>query len=171
MSTLPNWYAVYTRSRWEKKVAERLTEKGIINYCPLNKVVRQWHDRKKIIMEPLFRSYVFVRIDLKDQLPVLETNGIVNFVYWLGKPALIKDEEIQLIRQFIHEYTNVRVEKENFQINDMVMVSGGPLISQEGRVVEIKKKTVKLSLTSLRVALVAEVDRANVVKKNKAIDP
>ncbi|MEY4660481.1 MAG: hypothetical protein RLZZ42_433, partial [Bacteroidota bacterium] len=57
------WFAVYTRSRCEKKVAQMLTKRGIVNYCPLNKKLRQWSDRKKYIFEPLFPSYVFVYIE------------------------------------------------------------------------------------------------------------
>ena len=64
------WYAVYTKPRWEKKVADLLTKKQIENYCPLNRVLRQWSDRKKVILEPLFTSYVFVRISESNQLAI-----------------------------------------------------------------------------------------------------
>ena len=57
------WYAVNTRPRWEKKIAKVLDTKGIENYCPVNKVTRQWSDRKKVILEPLFKCYVFVKIE------------------------------------------------------------------------------------------------------------
>ncbi|HMJ47328.1 MAG TPA: transcription termination/antitermination NusG family protein, partial [Ferruginibacter sp.] len=53
------WYVVYTRPRWEKKVAATLDERGVENYCPLNRVNRQWSDRKKVVLEPLFKGYVF----------------------------------------------------------------------------------------------------------------
>ena len=56
------WYAVYTRPRWEKKVASLLDDKDIVHYCPLNKVTRQWSDRKKVVMEPLFKGYIFVQV-------------------------------------------------------------------------------------------------------------
>src|SRR5215211_2634080 len=92
------WYAVYTKPRWEKKVADLLTRKQIENYCPLNKVKRQWSDRKKIVMEPLFQSYVFVRVPKNMLTMVRETSGVLNFVYWLQKPAIIRDEEIDLIK-------------------------------------------------------------------------
>ncbi|MGZ4023417.1 MAG: transcription termination/antitermination NusG family protein, partial [Flavisolibacter sp.] len=76
------WYAIYTRPRWEKKVAGLLVQKQIENYCPLNRVRRQWSDRVKIIEEPLFKSYVFVKIEDEDRSLVRMTNGVVNFVYW-----------------------------------------------------------------------------------------
>ena len=158
------WYAIYTRPRWEKRVAERLTQKDIINYCPLNRVLRQWHDRKKLVLEPLFTSYVFVRINLKNHLGVLQTNGVINFVNWLGRPAVIKDEEIWLIQQFLQEYKNISVEKEDLKVNDEVMISDGPLLSYKGRIVEIKNKTVRLYIPSLKVALYAEVDKLSITK-------
>src|ERR1700712_1703924 len=91
------WYAVYTKPRWEKKVAGILEENGIEYYCPLNKVVKQWSDRKKVVMEPIFKSYVFVRVPEKEKWDLRKIVGIINFVYWLGKPARIKDDDIHTI--------------------------------------------------------------------------
>src|SRR4051812_27565254 len=105
------WYAVYTKSRWEKKVAELLTKRQIENYCPLNLVVRQWSDRKKKLYEPLFTSYVFVHV-LQEQIAELkQVQGVINLVLWLNKPAVIKDREIQAIKEFLDEYKSVRLEK------------------------------------------------------------
>jgi len=74
-----NWYALYTKPRWEKKVADLLSKRKIVNYCPLNKVQKQWSDRKKIVLEPLFRSYVFVRISESRQPEIRQIDGVVNF--------------------------------------------------------------------------------------------
>ena len=104
------WYAVYTKPRWEKKVDKLLTEKGIESYCPLQKIQRQWSDRKKIVEEPLFKSYVFVRIPDAEQTALRKVNGVVNYVYWMGKPAVVKDREIEVIKKFLDEYENVQVE-------------------------------------------------------------
>src|SRR3954462_11033975 len=101
------WYAIYTRPRWEKKVNTLLSEKKIESYCPLNKMRRKWSDRIKTVEEPLFKSYVFVKIEEEERTRVRMTEGVVNFVYWNGKPALIKDREIQTIRRFLNEYENV----------------------------------------------------------------
>src|SRR5206468_12120920 len=104
MDVKESWYVVYTKPRWEKKVADLLTRKGIESYCPLNKVKKQWHDRKKIISEPLFTSYVFVHISVHSHNNVLQTSGIINFVYWLGKPAVVRDDEIDTIKSFLDHY-------------------------------------------------------------------
>jgi transcription antitermination factor NusG len=157
-----HWYAVYTRPRWEKKVADLLTKKRIENYCPLNKVVRQWADRKKTIFEPLFTSYVFVYATPQEHLAIKQTDGVLNFVFWLGQPAVIRTEEIDAVKQFLQEYHNVQLEKVAVSINDQVKISSGPLMSREGNVIEVKSKTVRVLLPSLGYAMVAEVDKSNV---------
>src|ERR1700674_4638266 len=96
-----SWYAVYTKPRWEKKVANQLERNQIEHYCPLRKVSRQWRDRRKIILEPLFTSYIFVRLADTEHIPVRKTEGVMNFVHWLKKPAVIRDEEIDIIRHFL----------------------------------------------------------------------
>ena len=75
------WLAIYTRPRWEKKVNQLLTEKGFESYCPLNKVKRKWSDRIKVVEEPLFKSYVFVKVAEEDRSEVRMTSGAINFVY------------------------------------------------------------------------------------------
>jgi transcription antitermination factor NusG len=156
------WYAVYTKPRWEKKVAELLSRQKIENYCPLNTVIRKWSDRKKKISEPLFTSYVFVRVTEQQHLQVKKTDGIVNLVYWLSKPAVIKDREIEAIREFLNEYKNVRLEKTQVNVNDMVRILRGPLTQYEGNVMSVKSNTVKVVLPSLGYLMVAEIEKTNV---------
>ncbi|HMI63378.1 MAG TPA: UpxY family transcription antiterminator [Puia sp.] len=157
-----HWYAVYTKPRWEKKVAEVLTRNSIENYCPLNKVQRQWHDRKKIVQEPLFASYVFVKVEDSRFAELRRIGGVLNLVYWLQKPAVIRDEEITMIRKFLDEYTDVQLEKTVVSVNDVVRVIKGPLMEQEGNVLAVRNRTVRISLPSLGYIMVAEVERQNV---------
>ena len=157
-----HWYAVYTRPRWEKKVADLLTKKKVENYCPLNKVVRQWADRKKIVFEPLFTSYVFVYASPEEYLAIKQTDGILNFVYWLGQPAVIRNEEIDAVKQFLADYQNVQLEKVAVNVNDQVKITSGPLMSREGNVIEVKSRTVRVLLPSLGYAMVAEIEKSNV---------
>ena len=157
-----HWYAVYTKPRWEKKVAEVLTRNSIENYCPLNKVLRQWHDRKKVVQEPLFTSYVFVKVEESRFSELRRIGGVLNLVYWLQKPAVIRDEEITMIRKFLDEYTDVQLEKTVVSVNDVVRVIKGPLMEQEGNVLAVRNRTVRISLPSLGYIMVAEVERQNV---------
>jgi len=156
------WLAVYTRPRWEKKVTEILTRKKFENYCPLNKVVRQWSDRKKVIHEPLFTSYVFVRASESDIALLKHINGVINLVYWLGRPAVIRDSEIETIQRFVSEHANVKLEKTSITVSDKVKVLEGPLMELEGEVLAIKNKTIKVVLPSLGYMMFAEVEIANV---------
>lgn len=156
------WYAVYTKPRWEKKVASLLTDNNITNYCPLNRVVRQWSDRKKVVLEPLFQSYVFLHISDQEKVAVRQVDGIINFVYWLGKPAVIKDEEIEIIQRFLNEYENVQVRKSEVHMYDTVRILSGPFMEQEGSVVLVKSHSVKVVIPSLGYILSAEVEKSNV---------
>jgi transcription antitermination factor NusG len=162
MSENKKWFAVYTRPRWEKKVAEILTHKKIECYCPINKVVRQWSDRKKIVHEPLFTSYVFVKVPETGLTSLKQTNGVINLVYWLGKPAVIRDVEIEIIKRFLNEHINIQLEKASIQVNDKVRILGGPLMEMEGQVLSIKSKTIKVALPSLGYMMYAEVETSNV---------
>src|SRR5579875_891278 len=117
-----NWYVVYTKPRWEKKVASLLSAKSITNYCPLNREVHQWNDRKKIVLEPLFKSYVFIWTHSEEFKKIKDVSGILNFVYWLGKPAVVRNEEIENIQRFLNEYTNIKVEQTQVRLNDRVKV-------------------------------------------------
>ena len=157
------WYAIYTRPRWEKKVNILLAQKGIESYCPLNKVRRKWSDRIKTIDEPLFKSYVFVKVSDDQRTSVRMTNGVVNFVYWNGKPAIIKEKEIQTIKRFLDEFENIQVVKIDFEPEERVRVIAGPMMDQEGKVIEIKNKTVKVCIDSLGYMLVAYIDKSKLV--------
>ncbi len=156
------WYALYTRPRWEKKVAETLTRKQIENYCPLNKVLRQWNNRKKIVLEPLFTSHVFVKAAEKEHSEIRKVNGIINFVYWLNKPSIVCNEEIDCIKQFLSEHHNVRLEKTAININSTVRITQGPLMEYEENVIAIKSRIVKIALPSLGYIMVAEVEKTNI---------
>ena len=162
MSETKKWYAVYTRPRWEKKVSEILNKQKVENYCPLNKVVRQWSDRKKVLYEPLFTSYVFVKVGEKEVNQLRKTSGVINLVYWLNKPAVISDHEIEGIKSFLNEHVNVSLQKKPINVNDSVRILNGPLMSIEGQVLYIKNRTVKLALPSLGCMMYAEIDRTNV---------
>lgn len=158
-----NWYVLYTKSRCEKKVADFLSKRNVENYCPLNRVYRQWSDRKKMVTAPLFNSYVFIHA-CEAELNTIKnlTNNIVNVVYWLGKPAVIRNEEIEQIRYFLNEYSNVTIEKQPVRMNEMVRIIKGPFRNLEGTVAAIKNNMLVLSLPTLGYKMMAEVNAANI---------
>jgi transcription antitermination factor NusG len=155
------WYAVHTRPRWEKKVVSLLQDKGIENYCPLNKVVRQWSDRKKAVLEPLFKGYVFVQVEEAAKWELLTVNGIVNYVYWLGKPARIRDSEIDTIRRFLNEFEDIEVTEAGLQVNAAVQVKQGVLMNYKGIVVEVLGNKARVKIESMGLQLSAVFDKKN----------
>ena len=126
------WYAVYVRSRHEKKVCQLFEEMGIESSLPLIKITRKWSDRKKKVEIPLFRGYVFVKIDVgRDKLNILQTDGVVKFIGIKKKPSRIPDEEIHWIQMMVVESDIVKNEKE-IPVGQKVRVSAGPFKGVEG---------------------------------------
>jgi len=95
------WYAIYTRPRFERKVAEGIAEKGIRSFMPSRTVERIWSDRKKMIEEPLFPSYVFVYADAKERYLSLQTHGAVRMVSFDGRPSRIPEDQIAAIYKLV----------------------------------------------------------------------
>ena len=158
LSKEKKWYAVYTKPRWEKKTDQILIQKGIESWCPMQKAERKWTDRKKIIDIPIFRSYVFVRINEIGRVPVLETDGVINFVHYLGKPAVIRDEEIDLIKQYLLipgttiQVADAQVLKEKTRVK----IKAGVFMDNEGEILRIGKKKVYVQLQTLGQVMVVE---------------
>ena len=115
------WYVIYTQPRNEKKVAERLENIGITAYCPLVTQIRQWSDRKKKVQVPLINSYVFVNVSEKEREQVFQVSGIVRFLFWLGKPAVVRDEEILALQESL-KHTMSAVEVTGLQIGDSMHI-------------------------------------------------
>ena len=156
-----NWYAVYTKPRWEKKVSDQLAKEGIEAYCPLNKVRKKWSDRIKWVEEPLFKSYVFIRVKEEEQTQVRLLNGVVNFVYWLGKPAMVKDKEIEIIRQFLNDYREVTVSPINLQKDARITIRRGAFMDKKATVVKVIHNKVQVIIESIGFSLMAVIDKSN----------
>ena len=152
------WLVLYSKPRWEKKVDAALIRKGIESWCPLNKVQKQWSDRKKIIEEPLFKSYVFVKISETERSEVLITPGVLNFVYYVGKPAIIRDDEIKNIKEFLLEKdaTVDIIPNSAFKDKTKVRVRHGVFQDAEGTVLRGNKKKVYVQIESLGQVMVVE---------------
>jgi len=155
------WYAVYTKPRWEKKVASLLQAKGIEYYCPLNKVVKQWSDRKKTVLEPLFKSYVFVQVEEKQKWELMKINGIVNYVHYLGKPAKIRDSEIETVKKFLNEFGSVDVVESTSLVNARVKIRHGVLMNYQGILMELSGNKASVKIESMGLQLTAVFDKKN----------
>ena len=148
-----NWYVVYTKPKWEKKVAEQLKEKGIECYCPLIAMVKQWSDRKKKVEVPLFNSYVFLQLDEKDRNLAFLSSGVVRYLFWLGKPAIVKDDEIKTIKNWLEGSNSEDISVEPYRTGTKIKVVSGPFANQEAVIQEVNKKEYVLFLESLGCVL------------------
>lgn len=160
MSVKKKWYVVYSKPRWEKKLFIKLIEGGIDAYCPLNKVKKKWSDRMKTVEVPLFTSYVFVNISEQQKGRVRETPGVVNFVYENGKPAVVRDKEIEKIQRFLEEYHNVEVLPTEFHKDQTVKINEGLFVDEEGTVIDTHNNKVRVVIRSLGYDLVADFDKS-----------
>ena len=134
------WYAVYARSRGEKKAAEELSFQNIEHFLPLIKRLKQWSDRKKWVEEPLFRSYVFVHIEQKDYYKVLQNPHLVRYITFEGKAVPIPVQQIEAIRYFLEETEPEEPDNIEWVKRKKVEVMTGELTGLTGELIEVNGK-------------------------------
>jgi transcription antitermination factor NusG len=161
------WYAVYVRSRNEKKVLANLLENNFESYLPLLKTLRQWKDRKKLVDIPLFNSYVFVYVGLLEHHKVRQVQGIVNFISFEGKPTAIPDEQIKSLQLLLKSTEKFEIGYEKIELGEEVEVFKGTLKGFRGTLVEYKgKKKVLLRIDALNQYLMVEIQHSSLKKIN-----
>ena len=153
-----HWYAVYTKSRHEKKLMDLLLEKDIEAYVPIRKTLRQWSDRKKYVEEPIIRSYCFVKVNNANYFEVLNTTGAVRYVWFSGKPASIPDQQIKLLKAITGSDLEVDCMPDTFKPGTRVIVNSGPLIGIKGELVSIlRKQKVIIRIEQLKQVLTLSI--------------
>jgi len=136
------WYAVYVRSRYEKKVHQMLHEREVVSFLPLVETWRQWSDRKKKVSEPLFRGYVFVNIDIhRDHIQVLDTEGVVKFIGIGRNPSVIGEKDIDWLKKLVREPDAINGIVASLPAGQRVRVLAGPFKDLEGVVVKQGRET------------------------------
>jgi len=160
-----NWLVFYTKSRQEKKVNDLLARRGYEVFLPIQKVMRQWSDRKKKVEVPLFNSYIFVR-EAEDKIPsILQTPGVAWNIRHNNKPAILQARELETIKRFLESGLLLESQQlENLQAGDAVEVIDGPLKGMVGNLIKTQegdKFTVALESIgqSLLVRLTPELLR------------
>ena len=136
---MKKWIAVYTKSRYEQTVVNELNKKNIEVYCPMFKEKRQWSDRKKWVDFPLFRSYVFANIEIKENIYILQTIGVSRIVKFQEKISIIPDEVIKNIKNIIHGGYKIEYADYFFKGQEVSVISG-PLKGLDGTVLDFKGK-------------------------------
>ena len=131
------WYAVYVRSRYEKKVHLEFERQGLTSFLPLLETVRKWSDRKKRVTEPLFRGYVFVQIDYRhEHVKVLDTDGVVRFIGIGRRPSVISPRDIDWLRRLVREPDAIHRTVVSIPPGENVRVLAGPFKDFEGVVIK-----------------------------------
>ncbi|WP_316811944.1 UpxY family transcription antiterminator [Pedobacter heparinus] len=158
------WLVVYTRPRWEKKVDKLLKMQDIKSYCPLRRVTNQWSDRKKVVDLPLFSGYVFVWVSEREEYKVRQTLGVLNFIYYMAKPAVIRDNVIEKIQNLMTADADYEiVSSQELNLGDRIRIKCGIFYNQEGTVIKVRGKNVLLVFDHLNCALLSNVPITNVM--------
>jgi transcription antitermination factor NusG len=166
MNELKKWHVIYTRSRSEKKVLTELEFQEIEAYLPLQRKLRQWSDRKKWVEMPLISGYIFVHITPKEYEKVLKTFGVVTYIRFEGKPAVVPDYQIEFIKKMLHDADiSIEVSHQQLEKGDKIIVVSGPLIGLEGELVSFRgKKRVAIEINQLNLSLLVEVQLSDIEK-------
>ena len=150
---MKKWFVIYTKPKQELKVVTELSKIGIFSYCPTVKMLKQYSDRKKKIEKPLMPSYVMVYIDECRRSTVFSIPGIVRYLFWLGKPAIIHESEIDIMKQHLEGvYTDISIS--SLIKGQLYEITEGPLAGKTGKIIEMKKNKVKLEITSIGMMVV-----------------
>ena len=137
--TALQWYATYTYPNAERKVCTKIAEMGVETYLPLQKVIRQWSDRKKQLELPLFPNYVFVKTTLQKRFDLLRIKELVRFVAFEGQPVSIPEKEIDLIKEIVKQGSiGLSLEPFKGSPGQLVKITRGQLAGTEGVIVQEK---------------------------------
>jgi len=163
-----NWYALYTFPRFEKKVYKRLTDMGIEAYLPLQKKLHIWKDRKKWIEEPLLRSYVFVKASEIEYYTILNTEGVVRYVSFSGKAAVIPEWQILAMQKIINTDYELTISSIDFKPGSQVRIISGVLAGFEGEMISYQgKKRVVIRISEIARSLIVTLPFADLeIKEN-----
>jgi len=145
---MKKWFILYTKANQEIKVAEQLKEMKISCFCPTVTIIKQYSDRKKKVLKPLLPSYVFVFIEEGNRNDVFLVFGITRYMFWLGKPATVRESEIELMKEHLNGiYQSISLTK--ITRGQLYKISEGVFSGRIGKVIETQKNKIKLELQSL----------------------
>jgi transcriptional antiterminator RfaH len=159
------WFALYTRPRFERRAAEMLSRQGIENWLPLHKVKKQWSDRVKWVEEPVFKSYIFVRISEREYFNTLNTYGVVRFVTFGGQAAAISESQMDFLRRLLDTGYELETVSLDLETGDQVEIVKGPLAGRQGVLISrAGSKKMRVDLEMLGQSIFITVPIENLLK-------
>ncbi|MGZ2368748.1 UpxY family transcription antiterminator [Ancylomarina sp. YFZ004] len=166
------WYAIYTRSRSEKKVYKELLEKGIETYLPLKREMRVWSDRKKWVETPLFSSYIFVRVSEREYYEALSSAWAVRYVCFGGKAVPIPDSQIESLKLFLEDIKrDVELSSTSLKKGDHLEVTIGPLKGVRGELLQLRgQNRIVLRFISLGCCVHANISMDEVKRLKTQVE-
>jgi len=165
--TEKRWLVLYTRARWEKKIQDKLSEQGIECYCPLKVVNHQWADRKKDVELPLFSCYLFVRVSRNQQEKALQTLGVLSYIHYMGRPAVVRDSIIENLKWQLSICKDAEIiSLSGLSVGDRIKIKNGAMESKSGKVMQIQGKYVLMVIDNIDCALVTKVHIRDIDKQN-----
>ena len=153
------WLVIYTKPRWEKKLADQLTAKGFTVYCPTQRVKRRWSDRTKWIDQPLFSSHIFIHIEPERRDAVYFTPGFVRFLFWNKRPAQVRETEIDTLKRWLNDFDHEAISIQPLAVGSQVSVKSGPLQGRDGIVLEQRGTKLELYLEDLQVKVSVDLSK------------
>ncbi|MDG5800363.1 UpxY family transcription antiterminator [Marinilabiliaceae bacterium ANBcel2] len=166
--TIKHWYALYTKSRAEKKVLEKLTQAGIEAYLPLKRELKQWSDRKKWVKTPAISSYIFIKIPKSEYHTLFNIQGVVSYVCYKGKAVVIPDREIEIMQKAVENRLSFNIEPGKIEKGENVTVTSGPLKGISGKVTAISgTKKLHIEIGNIGYTLVVNLDNDVNIEKGK----
>jgi transcription antitermination factor NusG len=142
-----SWNVIYTKSRSEKKVEERLKKIGIEAYCPVRTEVKFWSDRKKSILVPVLPSMVLVKIDKNNRNQVFDIPGVVRYMFWLKKHAVVRDSEVDSLKLLLESNNIIEQNVASYNVGDEIKISS--FEDQLGIIKKISKNQIWVVLKQL----------------------
>ena len=155
-----SWFAIYVKSRTEKKVSSELEKQGIDHYLPLIKILKQWSDRKKWVHEPLFKSYVFVHVDPLQYFEVLKTINVVRYITFEGVAVRIPPQQIEAVKYFLDDAEPMELSEESWEKGQQVEVITGNMTGLTGELVEVKNKhQVRIKIEAINQVIFIQIPK------------
>ena len=148
------WHVLYTKPRHEIKALERLVQSGFEVYCPMKTTLKQWSDRKKKVSEPLLPSYIFIKITEKKRAIPLKDPSVLNYIFWLGKPAIVRESEIDTLKGIISKDIVQEFEIRQLNIGDKIDINKGQIKSKNAIIKTISNNYITAELKELGMKIV-----------------